>query len=79
MSYKTTQRPPGEKIVRSADALIVPDNPIIPFIRGDGSGSDIWRAAQPVFAAAVNNAYDGRRTCLSKAWQAPSRPTVTVS
>ena len=39
----------------------VPDNPIIPFIEGDGTGRDIWKAAQRVFDAAVEKAYGGRR------------------
>ncbi|MEK6635705.1 MAG: NADP-dependent isocitrate dehydrogenase, partial [Planctomycetota bacterium] len=37
--------------------LIVPDNPIIPFIRGDGTGPDIWNASVRVFDAAVSKAY----------------------
>jgi len=41
--------------------LSVPDNPIIPFIEGDGVGPDIWRAARTVFDAAVEQAYGGRR------------------
>ncbi len=41
--------------------LCVPDNPTIPFIEGDGTGRDIWRAAQPVFDAAVKTAYAGAR------------------
>jgi isocitrate dehydrogenase len=39
----------------------VPDNPIIPFIEGDGTGRDIWKASQRVFDAAVEKAYDGKR------------------
>src|SRR5437868_9742686 len=39
----------------------VPDNPIIPFIEGDGTGRDIWRASQLVFDAAVEKAYGGKR------------------
>jgi isocitrate dehydrogenase len=42
-------------------ALVVPDRPIIPFIEGDGSGRDIWRAASRVLDAAVEKAYRGRR------------------
>ncbi|MFO7273738.1 MAG: isocitrate/isopropylmalate family dehydrogenase, partial [Bacillota bacterium] len=41
--------------------LVVPDNPIIPFIEGDGTGPDIWAAAQPVIDAAVEKAYGGKR------------------
>ena len=39
----------------------VPDHPIIPFIEGDGTGRDIWRASQRVFDAAVDKAYGGKR------------------
>lgn len=41
--------------------FLVPDNPILPFIEGDGTGPDIWRAARTVFDAAVARAYGGRR------------------
>jgi len=41
--------------------FVVPDNPIIPFIEGDGTGPDIWRAARMVFDAAVDRAYGGKR------------------
>ena len=41
--------------------MVVPDDPIIPFIEGDGTGPDIWRASVRVFDAAVQKAYDGRR------------------
>jgi isocitrate dehydrogenase len=48
--------------IRMVDgALIVPDQPIIPFIEGDGTGPDIWRAARRVFDAAVERAYRGAR------------------
>jgi isocitrate dehydrogenase len=43
-------------------ALTVPDHPLIPFIEGDGTGPDIWRASQHVFDAAVQKAYGGRRS-----------------
>ncbi|HEV2299501.1 MAG TPA: NADP-dependent isocitrate dehydrogenase [Candidatus Acidoferrales bacterium] len=42
-------------------AFLVPENPIIPFIEGDGTGRDIWRASQHVFDAAVEHAYGGKR------------------
>ena len=61
MPYKTTQVPAGEKITKHAGALQVPDNPILPFIRGDGTGPDIWRASEMVFDAAVAKAYGGKR------------------
>ncbi|RFM23594.1 MAG: NADP-dependent isocitrate dehydrogenase [Candidatus Thermochlorobacter aerophilum] len=51
----------GEKITMSNGKLNVPDNPIIPFIEGDGTGVDIWPAAQMVFDAAVKKAYGGKR------------------
>jgi isocitrate dehydrogenase len=51
----------GEKITLSAGILSVPDRPILPFIEGDGTGRDIWRAAQAVFDAAVAQAYGGKR------------------
>ena len=41
--------------------LHVPDNPVIPFIEGDGTGPDIWRASVRVFDAAVEKAYGGKR------------------
>lgn len=53
----------GQKIQidRRNEKLVVPENPIIPFIEGDGTGPDIWRASQRVFDAAVQKAYDGKR------------------
>ena len=51
----------GEKITLSGGTLSVPDHPIIPFIEGDGTGRDIWRASQAVFDAAVQKAYRGKR------------------
>ena len=51
----------GEKITFKNGEPIVPDNPIIPFIRGDGTGIDIWPATQKVLDAAVETAYKGKR------------------
>src|SRR5579871_6754852 len=51
----------GAKITISNGKLSVPDNPIIPFIEGDGTGADIWRASVRVFDAAVKKAYGGQR------------------
>ncbi len=49
---------PMEKIVAAADGkLIVPDFPVIPFIEGDGTGPDIWRASRRVLDAAISSAY----------------------
>src|SRR6202789_182703 len=51
----------GEKITISNGKLHVPNQPIIPFIEGDGTGRDIWRASVRVFDAAVQKAYGGKR------------------
>ncbi len=52
----------GEPITMSSSGeLHVPENPVIPFIEGDGTGPDIWRASQRVFDAAVEKAYGGKR------------------
>src|ERR1700722_9553916 len=51
----------GEKISIANGKLHVPDQPIIPFIEGDGTGVDIWRASVRVFDAAVAKAYGGKR------------------
>jgi isocitrate dehydrogenase len=62
MAFKHIKVPSGgEKIRMSAGKLHVPDNPIIPFIEGDGTGSDIWRASQYVFDNAVKKVYGGKR------------------
>jgi isocitrate dehydrogenase len=52
----------GERITMESGRLSVPDHPVIPFIEGDGTGPDIWRASQLVFDAAVKEAYGGRRS-----------------
>jgi isocitrate dehydrogenase len=53
---------PAGDVIRSMDGqLKVPDVPIVPFIEGDGTGPDIWRASQRVFDAAVEKAYGGKR------------------
>src|SRR5262245_20833690 len=51
----------GERITYDNGQLGVPSNPIIPFVEGDGTGPDIWRAAVRVFDAAVEKAYAGER------------------
>jgi isocitrate dehydrogenase len=56
----------GQKITVINGVLKVPDNPIIPFIEGDGTGSDIWAASVRVFDAAVNKAYNGNRKIIWK-------------
>jgi isocitrate dehydrogenase len=59
----TTIKPPstGTAIARRNGKLVVPDDPIIPFIEGDGTGPDIWRASVRVLDAAVTKAYGGKR------------------
>jgi len=63
MAYQHIKVPKdGAKITMSPNReLKVPDNPIIPFIEGDGTGRDIWRASVRVFDAAVEKAYRGKR------------------
>jgi isocitrate dehydrogenase len=58
-----TLTPPagGAKITIANGQLTVPNNPIIPFIEGDGTGRDIWRASVRVFDAAVEKVYKGQR------------------
>ncbi|RYZ38331.1 MAG: NADP-dependent isocitrate dehydrogenase [Myxococcaceae bacterium] len=53
--------PSGEKITLHNGKLNVPSNPIIPYIEGDGTGRDIWKASQAVFDAAVEKAYGGKK------------------
>ena len=61
MAYKDVTPPSGEKISIHGSLLKVPDNPVLPFIRGDGTGPDIWAASHRVFDAAVEKAYGGKR------------------
>jgi isocitrate dehydrogenase len=61
MPYKDLTPPSGGKISISNGKLNVPDNPVLPFIRGDGTGPDIWAASQRVFDAAVQKCYGGKR------------------
>ena len=63
MPQFTHLKPPadGTPIVRRNGAMIVPDDPIIPFIEGDGTGPDIWRASVRIFDAAVQKAFGGAR------------------
>lgn len=51
----------GDRITLADGKLSVPDRPVVPFIEGDGTGRDIWRASQAVFDAAVEKAYQGKR------------------
>jgi isocitrate dehydrogenase len=61
-SYNELPVPPdGQRITISEKQIKVPDNPVIPFIEGDGTGPDIWRASSRVFDAAVEKAYQAKR------------------
>ena len=61
MAYKLVKVPPGDPIRRVNGRLEVPDRPILPFIEGDGTGPDIWRASVHVFDSAVRKMYGGKR------------------
>jgi len=61
MAYTTCTVPTGGKITIANGKLTVPENPIVPFIRGDGTGPDIWASSVRVFDAAVAKAYGGKR------------------
>ncbi len=61
MAYKDVIPPAGGKISRAGAKLNVPDNPVIPFIRGDGTGPDIWASAVRVLDASVEKAYASKR------------------
>jgi isocitrate dehydrogenase len=60
-AVKLTVPPQGQKITIKNGKLAVPDQPIVPFIEGDGTGPDIWRASVRVLDAAVQKAYGGKR------------------
>src|ERR1700746_401060 len=68
MTQTSAPTPPatGTAITRQHGRLVVPDHPIIPFIEGDGTGPDIWRASVRVFDAAVEKAYGGKRKIVWK-------------
>ena len=61
MAYQKAVAPSGDKITIHNGKIQCPDNPVIPFIRGDGTGPDIWAASVRVFDAAVEKAYKGSR------------------
>src|SRR5471032_753569 len=62
-SYNGIPVPPDGQAIEYKDGkFTVPDHPIIPFIEGDGTGRDIWKASQRVFDAAVEKAYGGKRS-----------------
>src|SRR3954467_10798989 len=63
MANFTSVTPPaaGAAISRKNGKVVVPGNPIIPFVEGDGTGADIWRASVRVFDAAVKKAFGGKK------------------
>ena len=78
MPQFTHLKPPtdGTPITRRNGQLIVPDDPVIPFIEGDGTGPDIWRASVRVFDAAVQKAFGGKRRLAwnESVWGRARRP-----
>jgi isocitrate dehydrogenase len=60
-SYNGVPVPADGTRIAYNNGFVIPDNPIIPFIEGDGTGRDIWRASRRVFDAAVEKAYGGKR------------------
>jgi isocitrate dehydrogenase len=59
--FKKITVPDGEKIIIKDGKMYVPDNPIIPFIEGDGTGPDIWNASKVVFDSAVEKSFKGKK------------------
>jgi isocitrate dehydrogenase len=60
-NYQNVKPPQGDKISIQNGVLKVPDHPVIPFIEGDGTGPDIWKASVRVFDAAIQKAYGGKK------------------
>jgi isocitrate dehydrogenase len=61
-SYNGVAVPSAGKVIEYANGQFrIPDQPIVPFIEGDGTGRDIWKASQRLFDAAVAKAYGGKR------------------
>ena len=61
-SYNGVPVPSNGKVIEySGGKFLVPDQPVIPFIEGDGTGRDIWKASRRVFDAAVEKAYGGKK------------------
>ena len=61
MPSKSNTPQGGQKITKSNGLLQVPNNPVIPFVIGDGTGNDVWHASELIFNAAVEKAYQGQR------------------
>ncbi|MDO9575223.1 MAG: isocitrate/isopropylmalate family dehydrogenase, partial [bacterium] len=65
MKYQKLEMPKyGEKVEVKEGKIIVPDNPVIPFIEGDGIGPDIWRVTQKVIDSAVEKSYRGKKSIV---------------
>jgi isocitrate dehydrogenase len=62
MSNENSTQSSPQAITMEQGRLVVPAHPVVPFIEGDGTGADIWRASQMVFDAAVKKAYGGKRS-----------------
>ncbi|HET9869261.1 MAG TPA: NADP-dependent isocitrate dehydrogenase [bacterium] len=60
-AYQSVKPPQGDKVHIEKGLLKVPDHPVIPFIEGDGTGPDIWKASVRIFDAAVAKAYGGKK------------------
>src|SRR5579859_7021308 len=60
-NYQSVKPPAGDKISIKNGVLQVPDHPVLPFIEGDGTGPDIWRASVRILDAAVEKAYKGKK------------------
>jgi isocitrate dehydrogenase len=81
MSYRHVKLPEsGQKITVSDDRLVVPDNPILGFVEGDGIGPDITRASLRVWDAAVEKAYGGKRKVhWAELYLGEKRPAFTTA
>src|ERR1044071_10275691 len=64
LAFNNNPVPEGATLGYSDGRFLVPDNPVIPFIEGDGTGRDIWKAARTVFDAAVERAHSGKRAVV---------------
>ena len=77
MPYKDITPPAGDKITRG-QTLSVPDHPVIPFIRGDGTGPDIWAASVRVFDAAVEKLTVAKRKSRGLKFLPARRPRTSL-
>ncbi|GIQ65872.1 hypothetical protein PACILC2_44400 [Paenibacillus cisolokensis] len=69
----------GEKITIDNGKLQVPNNPVIPFIEGDGTGRDIWRASKRVLDAAVEKAYKGEKNWHGMKCMPAKKPIILTA